>query len=120
MFDYKLKAQIVRMSNSCDIIPKGVYKVKLEEGQEITGFEEIEKEEEQKREKLDFYTKLENWVHISQEIIKSGRMTKEEIEFNEEIDDDAKEVIRNQLKKLDCPKSRLMSIVNDKGSLKSG
>ena len=79
--------------------------------------EEIEKEEEQKREKLDFYLNPENWLHLSSEILANGRMTKEELEFTEDVDEDAKEIIKKEIYKLLSPSKRLKSITKDQGEL---
>ncbi len=94
--------------------PKGVYKVKSEEGQEETGYEEIEKEEEVKQEKIDFYLNQENWLHLSPELTKDGRLTKEEYEFAEDVEQDLKEQMLKQLSKLIVPATRLRPITQDK------
>lgn len=109
----------MRISSACDLTPKGVYKVKLEEEQQETGFEEIEKEEELKREKLDFYLKIENWLHLNPEITENGRSTKEEFEFIEDIDEETKDNIKKQLGKLVQPAHRLKPISTDKSSEKT-
>jgi len=87
--------------------------VKLEEGQEETGFEEIEKEEELKREKLDFYMNLENWLHLSPEITNNGRMTKEELEFIDDTEEEIKENLRKEILKSLSPSKRLKPIIKD-------
>lgn len=103
----------MRISNSCDIVPKGIYKVRVEDGQEETGYEDIDKEEELKTEKLEYYLNLDNWVHLLPEITNNGRITKEEVEFNEDVDEDSKEVIRKQISLLDPPSKRLKPISKD-------
>lgn len=107
----------MRISSSCDLVQKGIYKTKIEEGQEETGYEEIEKEEELKRERLEYYLNLENWLHLSPEITANGRTTREELEFVEDFDEDAKEVIKKQILKLLNPSKRLKPIIKDESRL---
>lgn len=109
-----MKAQIVRISAACDLTPRGIYKTRLEEGQEETGFEELDKEEEVKREKLEFYLNPENWLHLSPEVTVAGRTTREEPEFADDLEEDAKEAIKKQLAKLVTPAKRLQPITKDK------
>ena len=108
----------MRISSACELTPRGVFKVRLEEEQEENGFEEIEKEEEIKREKLEFYLKTENWLHLVPEITENGRSTREEFEFAEEVDEETKENLKKQLAKLVQPSRRLKPISQDKSSEK--
>ncbi len=99
------------------MVVRGTFKVKSEEDVPETGFDELEKEEEVKRERLDFYLKPENWLHLSQELGVNGRMTKEEPEFADDVDEEAKEAIKKQLEKIVVPAKRLQPITEDKCEL---
>ena len=107
----------MRISSACDLVQRGVYKTKVEEDTPETGFEELEKEEEVKREKLAFYMNLENWLHFSPEICINGRITLEEFEFAEDVEEETKEVIRKELLEILAPALRLKPITKDKSEL---
>ena len=109
----------MRISSACDLVQRGVYKTKVEEDTPETGFEELEKEEEVKREKLSFYMNLENWLHFSPEICKNGRVTLEEFEFAEDMEEEAKDALRKELVDIIAPALRLKPITKDKSKLMS-
>lgn len=91
--------------------------MKAEDDVPETGFHELEKEEEVKREKLDFFLKQENWLHFSPELTENGRMTKEELEVADEMEEEAKEAMMKQLEKVVVPVKRLQPISADKCEL---
>ncbi len=92
----------------------------MKEGQDEDnqGFDEIERNEEPIERPLNFYWSLENWLHFTPEINCFGRVTAEEIEYlDPELEDEAKDKIRAEIKKVGLPKARLVSIVKDKSRL---
>lgn len=113
-----MKAQIIRINHTTDIVPAGVYKLKDDQTEETQGFNEIEKVEEPVTQPLSFYWKLENWQHLTPEINCFGRVTPEEIEFTDpDLEDEAKDRIRADIRQIGKPKERLSPIVNDTGKL---
>lgn len=96
---------------------RGTFKVKTEEEVPETGFDEIEKEEETKRERLEFYLKPENWLHLSPELGINGRTTREEPEFADDVEEETKEALKKQLEKVVVPVKRLQPITADKCKL---
>lgn len=61
----------MRIDHGCTLIPKGEYKIKKEDDEEIdpTVFMEIEKEEEPIIKNLDFYRDINNWVYFYPNIL---------------------------------------------------
>ena len=59
----------------------------------------------------------ENWLHFSPEITANGRNTREELEFTEDVEEEAKELIKKQIHAILNPSKRLKSITKDKGKI---
>jgi radial spoke head protein 4A len=64
-----LKAQLVRITHNCEIVPKGLY-APLEENPD-----EVDFAEEFKMPDFAEQANLENWVHFNPYILKQGRAT---------------------------------------------
>lgn len=113
-----LKAQIVRIDHANTLIPRGEYKIKKEEDEQInpTEFTEIEKEEEPLKKKLNFYDDANNWVHFYPNILLQGRVVHQELRFSEEddIEDEEKENIKKYAVSIDPFEDRLKPITQDK------
>ena len=115
-----LKAQIVRIEHSTNIVPKDKYTVKLEEDQDPNILPEVElvepsEEDESKKVKMEFYFKMQNWVHFLPTLLKQGRVNHEELRFGEdvEIEDEEKEKLKQKVIKVDPFEERLKSIEKD-------
>lgn len=66
-----LRAQIARISFATQLVALGIYKVNEEDQKEV---ELIEQDENFKAPTFTNLTKLENWAHFSQNILKEGRI----------------------------------------------
>jgi hypothetical protein len=101
-----LRAQIARITSSCTIIPKGIYKsneedptsIEVDEEAGIPGFEELSNEE--------------NWVHLHPYILKAGRANHAdpEVPAGEEVDI---EELKAKQEENDKSVDRLRSIAED-------
>ena len=80
-----LKCQIVRISFSCQIVPKTMFNVNAEDKKEIEPAGE-----EWKLPGFSYLSCLDNWVHHPQNILKNGRLTllKPNIPEGVEVDED--------------------------------
>ena len=65
-----LKCQLVRISFSCQIVPRTMFNVNAEDKKQIEPAGE-----EWKLPGFSFLSSLENWVHHPQNILKNGRLT---------------------------------------------
>lgn len=65
-----LKCQIVRITYTTTIIPSGLFVTNADDPREIEA-----PEEEKKFPDFDTLTKIENWVHHTENILKEGRVT---------------------------------------------
>lgn len=65
-----LKCQIVRITFSCQIVPRTMFNVNAEDKKEIEPAGE-----EWKLPNFAFLSSLDNWVHHPQNILKNGRLT---------------------------------------------
>ena len=65
-----LKCQIVRISFSCQIVPRTMFNVNAEDKKEVEPAPE-----EWKLPGFTFLSSLENWVHQPQNVLKNGRLT---------------------------------------------
>lgn len=103
-----LKCQIVRISFSCQIVPKTMYVVNAEDKKEIEAAGE-----EWKLPNFQFLSSLGNWVHHPQNILKNGRLTllKPNIPEGVEVDE---EKLMKELEAKDPLEDRLKSISDDK------
>lgn len=65
-----LKAQIVRISYGCQLVPRTMFTVNAEDKKEIEPAPE-----EWKLPDFEFLSQLDNWVHHPQNILLNGRLT---------------------------------------------
>jgi hypothetical protein len=111
----QLKAQIVRIDHSTEIVPSNRYKVNLE-NEEEEGLPEPEKvdPEEMKELSLEQLSKLGNWVHFPPAILKQGTLKHAEIEND---DEDIKKKLMDEQAASDPYSQRLLPISQDKCSI---
>ena len=103
----------MRISNSTTLIPIGLYKVKEDEEREI------EDEETPIKLSSKHCWKIDNWVHLTPNILKQGRIVREEPEFIVDFDnDDEQTKIKQKLIQNDPYMLRLAPIMLDKRNIK--
>jgi len=100
-----LKAQIVRITFSTSIIPRGLRKLN-EEDEKI---EELDFEEDVKYPPFEELNNIENWVHFHQNILQAGRMN--HLEPN--VPEEEKDEIMGKLLETDPMVDRLRAITED-------
>lgn len=103
-----LKCQIVRISFSCQVVPRTMFNVNAEDKKEIEAAGE-----EWKLPNFAFLSSLENWVHHPQNILKNGRLTllKPTIPEGVEVDE---EKLMKELEAKDPLEERLKPLAKDK------
>ena len=108
-----MKCQIVRISHATTLVPRGIFRVKEDEEREIE-----EEEAPATKPDIDFYWKMENWLHLSPGILRQGRTVREEAEFTEDFDDeDQQNKIRQKLVDMDPYAPRLTPVSADTRTL---
>lgn len=76
----------MRIDHGTLLTPRGIFKLKIEEGESVDPnvFTEIQKEEEPKTFDLDFYRQKTNWLHLNPNILRQGRVVHQELKFPED------------------------------------
>lgn len=109
---YKLRCQIARICACTAITSRGVYSVRPSEteGEEP----EIERVETPEPRALSFYWQRENWLHLEPTILRQGRVTAEQIEFDDTVDEAVRPEIKQQVRQRDPAEPRLKPLLEDK------
>lgn len=102
-----LKCQIIRISYSTSIVPAGLYQVNADDPREIEP-----PEEEKKFPEFATLSKLDNWVHHTENILNEGRVVHMKPETIEEGQDE--EVVMKQIVAKDPFEPRLKPLSADK------
>lgn len=102
-----LKAQLVRITHNCEIVPKGLY-APLEDNPD-----EVDLAEDFKMPDFTEQANLENWVHLNPYILKQGRAT---YFVDAKLPEEQREEWLAKLGESDPRVERLKAINEDKGS----
>lgn len=102
-----LKAQLVRITHNCEIVPKGLYSP-LEDNPD-----EVDYAEDFKMPEFAELSNLENWLHFNPNILKQGRAT---YYVDPKVPEDQREELLAKLAESDPKIERLKAINEDKGN----
>ena len=94
------------------MVPRGIYKAPTEDSEPGAP---LEKEEEPVKQPINYYWNKENWLHFAPSILKQGRVTFEELEFEENAGEEPeKEALRKTLQALDPQEPPLKPLIDDR------